>query len=135
MRLRLTAFSVLMIVAAAIAQAKAVKPRARTARQLGLTDTQKSQMKTIRQQARTSVEPVAEKLRQNRQTLQAAVKAGDVSQIQALSKTQGELRGQALAIRQQARSQIYAGLTNEQRQKLDDARASNKRKARRLLRT
>jgi Spy/CpxP family protein refolding chaperone len=94
--------------------------RHRNAKALGLTPAQKAQAKTIRQQARLSAQPTLDKMKQNRQALSAAVKTGDTAQIQALSKTQGELRGQAMAIRSEARAQIYAGLTIDQRQKLDE---------------
>jgi Spy/CpxP family protein refolding chaperone len=94
-----------------------------TAKGLTLSDAQKQQVKTIRQQAQQTAEPVREQLQQNRAALTAAVKAGNAAQIQALSQTQGELAGKALAIRSQAQAQIYAGLTNEQRQKLDAAQA------------
>ena len=89
------------------------------AKRLNLTDAQKQQAKTIREQARLTAKPLRDQLQQNRQALSAAVKAGDAAQIQALSKTQGDLMGQAMAIRSQSRAQIYAGLTNDQRQKMD----------------
>jgi Spy/CpxP family protein refolding chaperone len=79
-------------------------------------------MKTIREQVRQKVMPLAAQLKQNHQALAAAVKTGDTSQIQALSKTQGDLRGQALTIRSEAMAQVYAELTPDQRQKLDAIR-------------
>ena len=98
------------------------KPVARqTIKALNLTKAQKQQFKGIRQQARQNLQPLRAQLEQNREALRAAVKSGDQAQIQSLSKTQGELAGQAMAIRSQTRSQIYAGLTPEQRQKMDAA--------------
>ena len=129
MKLRLIVFPVILASAAVFVQAKAAGPSGHMAKELGLSVTQKAQMKTIRQQARQTAQPVVDRLKRNRQALSAAVKTGDTAQIQTLSKTQGELRGQALTIRSQARAQIYAGLTNDQRQKMDAIRAQ-RRKAR-----
>ena len=89
----------------------------------GLSAAQKSEIKAIRQQGRTKTQPVADQLRQNREALRAAVKANDAAQIQTLSKTRGDLRGQALALRSQTRAKVYADLTPEQRQKLDARQA------------
>ncbi len=137
MKLRLIATS-LVLGAAVFAQTPAPSPtpaspgpiarlRARRARRvakaLNLTDAQKSQIKSIRQQARSNAQPIATQLRQNRQALNAAIKSNDTAQIQALSKTQGDLAGQIATIRSQARAQIYAGLTDDQRRMLDDRQA------------
>ncbi len=102
------------------------------AKGLGLTPEQKAKDKTIREQARLSAQPTVDKLRQNREALNAAVKAGDAAKIAALSKTQGELQGEVLAIRGQAQAQVYAGLTNEQRQKLDERQSRMKQRLERL---
>lgn len=104
-------------------RAKRAKVRAEgKANALNLTPEQKQKNQTIRQQAQLTAQPVRQQLIQNRQALAAAVKAGDTAKVQALSQQQGALRGQALATRSQAQSQIYAGLTNEQREKLDALR-------------
>jgi len=135
MKLRLIVFLVVSGAAISLAQTPAVvtPPQTRAARMaaikgrvakaLGLSTAQKQQIKTIRQQAKLTAEPVVGKLKQNRAALTTAIKAGDAAQIQALSKTQGELLGQSLSIRSQARAQIYAGLTNDQRTKLDAIQA------------
>ncbi len=92
----------------------------RIAEQLNLTDAQKEQAKTIFQQARESARPVREQLKQNREELAAAVKAGKAdTDIQALSNTQGQLLGQMVAIRTEAAAQFYKILTPEQRAKAD----------------
>src|SRR6185312_9294564 len=98
MKLRLFALTLLL-------GASSFAHPAAPARALNLTDAQKSQMKSIREQTRSTVKPVAVQLHQNRQALKAAIKANDTTQIQALSKTQGELRGQIAAIRNQSRAQ------------------------------
>jgi Spy/CpxP family protein refolding chaperone len=143
MKLRLIAFFVVAATAAVLTAAQAPPPagatagtanlqlrarrlaalRGKVAAALGLSATQKQQIKTIRQQARLTAQPVTDQLKQNRQALTAAIKAGDAATIQALSKTQGELRGQALTVRSQAQAQIYAELTTDQRQKFEALRS------------
>jgi Spy/CpxP family protein refolding chaperone len=95
--------------------------RAHLAQKLGLTDAQKAQAKTIFHQARESAKPVREQLKQNRQALSAAVKAGKSdADLQKLATVQGKLRGQMLAIRTEAFAKFYnSTLTPDQRTKLD----------------
>ncbi len=105
-------------------QAKtAIRPRMRIRQRilqaLNLTDAQKQQAKSIFQQARQNAQPIRQQLKQNRQALAAAVKANDTAQIQSLSTQQGNLRGQALAIRSEAMAKFYSTLTPEQRAKAD----------------
>ena len=91
---------------------------------LNLTDAQKTQMKSIFQQARQSAQPVRQQLQQTRQSLQAAVKAGDSNQIQQLSATEGTEMGQLAAIRASARAQMFKMLTPDQQQKLSTLQAA-----------
>jgi Spy/CpxP family protein refolding chaperone len=91
-------------------------------RQLNLTDAQKQQAKTILQQAKQSAQPLREQLRTNRQALAAAVKANDVAQIHSLSAQQGNLQGQLLGIRSEARAKVYATLSPEQKAKAGEMR-------------
>lgn len=94
--------------------------RARFAQKLNLTDAQKAQAKTIFQQARESAKPIREQLKQNRQTLTAAAKAGKSdADLQKLAAVQGQLRGQMAAIRTEAFAKFYKTLTPEQRAKAD----------------
>lgn len=127
MKLRLIVSIVAVAAIATVAQAKPAK-QARAGKDLGLSATQKSEIKAIRQQGRDKTQPVADQLRQNREALRAAVKANDAGQIQALSKTRGDLRGQALALRSQTRAKVYADLTPDQRQKLDARQARTQRR-------
>jgi Spy/CpxP family protein refolding chaperone len=76
----------------------------RFAAALNLTDAQKTQMRSIFQQTR--------------QSLQAAVKAGNSNQIQQLAATEGTEMGQLAAIHASARAQMFKMLTPEQQQKL-----------------
>ncbi len=128
--------------AKALPQARAKRLAAlkgKVAKALGLSPAQRQQDKTIREQAKLTIKPVREQLQQNRQALAAAVKTGDAKQIQTLSQTRGQLMGQALAIRSQAQAQVYAGLTNDQRTKLDaiqtrvQAKLAERRAARSLV--
>jgi Spy/CpxP family protein refolding chaperone len=93
--------------------------RQRMMQALNLTDAQKQQAKAIFQQARQSAQPVRQQLQQNRQALSAAVKANDAAQIQSLSNQQGQLEGQLLAIRSEARAKFYSSLTPDQKAKAD----------------
>lgn len=112
---------------AAVPKLKAAKGlkafRGRVAKALGLSAEQKAQIRTIRQQSKTSAQPVVAQLKQNRASLNAAIKAGDTAQIQSLSKSQGELMGQVLTIRTEAKAQVYAGLSPDQRTKFDAIQA------------
>jgi Spy/CpxP family protein refolding chaperone len=119
--LSLTVISV-MAAAMAIAQTNAPAPaplRARISRQLmlslNLSATQKQQTKTIFQNARQQAQPLAQQLKQDRQSMSAAIQAGNTAQIQQLSTTMGTLQGQMLAIRSTGRAQFYALLTPDQK--------------------
>ena len=91
---------------------------------LNLTDAQKTQMKSIFQQARVSAQPVRQQLKQTRQSLQAAIQAGDSNQIQQLAATEGTQLGQLAAIHASARAQMFKMLTPDQQQKLSTLRAT-----------
>jgi Spy/CpxP family protein refolding chaperone len=94
------------------------------AAQLNLTDAQKSQMKSIFDEARQSSQPVRQQLKQTRESLQAAIKAGNSEQIQQLSATQGTEMGQLTAIRSSAHAKMFQILTPEQQQKLSTLQAA-----------
>jgi periplasmic protein CpxP/Spy len=96
--------------------------RGRMLRALNLTEAQKQQAKTALQQAKQNAEPLRKQLRANRQALAAAVKANDVAQIHSLAAQQGNLQGQLLGIRSEARAKVYATLTPEQKAKADEMR-------------
>ena len=91
---------------------------------LNLTDAQKSQMKSIFQEARQSSQPIRQQLRQTRQSLNAAVQAGNSDQIQQLSATEGTQMGQLAAIHASARAKMFKMLTPEQQQKLSTLQAA-----------
>jgi protein CpxP len=92
----------------------------RMATRLSLTDAQKQQAQSILQGARESAKPLAQQLRENRQALRDAVKAGKPdTDIEQLSANTGNLVGQMAAIRAKSFAKIYALLTPEQRLKAD----------------
>jgi len=92
----------------------------RIAAQLNLTDDQKQQAQAILQASRHSAQPVTQQLKQNRQALHEAIKAGKPdADIDQLAATSGNLMGQVTAIRTKAFARIYALLTPEQRIKAD----------------
>lgn len=94
--------------------------RARRAQALNLTDAQKAQAKTIFQQAREAAKPIRAQLKENRQALTQAAKAGKSdADLQRLATEQGRLRGQMVAIRTEAFAKFYSTLTPEQRTKAD----------------
>jgi Spy/CpxP family protein refolding chaperone len=87
---------------------------------LNLTPAQKQQSDTIFNDAKQKAAPIRQEMRQNREALNAAVKANNSAQIETLSTRQGELHGKALAIRSGAMAKFYTILTPEQRTKADD---------------
>ena len=92
----------------------------RMATKLNLTDDQKQQARSIMQSARESAQPITQQLKQNRQALRDAVKAGKSdADIDQLAASTGTLTGQATAIRTKAFAKVYALLTPEQRTKAD----------------
>lgn len=86
---------------------------------LNLTDAQKTQAQGFLQQARESAKQFAPQLKQNRQALAEAVKAGTTSEIERLSNVQGQLMGKMIAVHSEAFAKIYQTLTPEQRAKAD----------------
>ena len=94
--------------------------------ELGLTDAQQAQTKSIFGAARQSAQPVREQLQQTRQSLRAAVQANNASQIQQLASTEGGEVGQLAAIRSTAMAKVYQILTPDQQQKLASLREARK---------
>jgi len=84
---------------------------------LDLTAAQKQQARSIFRSTRQTMQPLAQQLRQDRQSLKAAVQAGDSAQIQQLSTVMGTLHGQMLGARSAGMAQFYALLTPDQKAK------------------
>jgi Spy/CpxP family protein refolding chaperone len=103
----------------------------RISQSLNLTATQKAKAQTIFQTARKSSEPIRTEMRQNREKLVAAAKAANETEIQTLSREQGRLMGELVAIRSEAHSKFYQMLTPEQRTKADQMREAKREQFRR----
>lgn len=99
--------------------ARRAAARHRLLEELNLTDAQREQLRSIFQQAKQSAQPVRQQLKQNREALAAAVKANDTAQIPRLSQAEGNLMGQLITIRSEAKAKFYNTLTPEQRAKAD----------------
>jgi Spy/CpxP family protein refolding chaperone len=92
----------------------------RMAQALNLTDTQRTQARTIFEQAAESARPIRQEMRQNRERLSAAAKvSNNHAEIQRLATEQGRLMGKVIAIRTEARGRFYQLLTPDQRVKFD----------------
>jgi protein CpxP len=93
------------------------------AAQLGLTDAQQAQAKSIFQDAHQASKPLKQQLRQERQAVQAAIQAGQPDQqIQQLASAEGPQLAQLAAIRASAFGRFYTTLTPDQQQKLQALR-------------
>ena len=87
---------------------------------LDLSATQKQQAKSILQSTRSQVQPLTSQIKQNRESLSAAIQTGDTAQIQQLATSLGTLQGQVLALRSTGMAQFYALLTPDQKTKAAD---------------
>jgi periplasmic protein CpxP/Spy len=88
------------------------------AKKLNLTNAQQGQIKTIMQGERAKMQPLMQQLRQNEQAQNAAI-TGDFneSQARAFAQKQTQIMNDLIVEKQRVKSQIYAVLTPEQRQK------------------
>ena len=88
------------------------------AKQLNLTEAQQAQIKTIMQGERGKMQPLQQQLRQNEQAQNAAT-TGDFNEAQAraFAQKQTQIMNDLIVEKQRMKSQIYAVLTPEQRQK------------------
>ncbi|HEY1342767.1 MAG TPA: Spy/CpxP family protein refolding chaperone [Bryobacteraceae bacterium] len=93
--------------------------RGRMMQALNLTDAQKQQAKSIFQESRQSTQPLRAQLKQDRQALAEAAKAGNTTQIQQLSTDAGSVLGKLTAARAEAMGKFYNILTPEQKAKAD----------------
>ncbi|MCU1331809.1 MAG: pilus assembly/Cpx signaling pathway, periplasmic inhibitor/zinc-resistance associated protein [Candidatus Angelobacter sp.] len=88
------------------------------ARQLNLTETQKTQIKSIMAEEKTKIKPMLQQLRQNEQAENANVNGSfDENQARAFANKQAQLMTDLIVEKERTRSQVYAMLTPEQRQK------------------
>jgi len=101
---------------------------------LGLTEDQKVKLKELRAASRTSIKPVREAMKANREKMRTLTANGafDEAQVTALANEQAGLQAKLIVERQRMKSQLFAVLTDEQKAKLADmkAKAGERRKAR-----
>jgi protein CpxP len=88
------------------------------AKELNLTDAQQTQIKGIMADGRTKTMPLKQQLRQNEQAENANINGTfDATQTRAFAGKQAQIMTDLIVEKQRTRSQIYAVLTPEQRQK------------------
>ncbi|MGZ4828790.1 MAG: Spy/CpxP family protein refolding chaperone [Candidatus Angelobacter sp.] len=87
-------------------------------RQLNLTEAQQTQIKGIMAEEKTKIRPMMQQLRQNEQAENANVNGSfDENQARAFAGKQAQLMTDLIVEKERTRSQVYAVLTPEQRQK------------------
>lgn len=87
-------------------------------RELNLTADQQAQIKGIMQAQRTKVQPLMQQLRQNEQAENATINGTfDEAQARAFAGKQTQIMSDLIVEKERTKSQIYAVLTPEQRQK------------------
>lgn len=89
------------------------------ARQLNLTDAQKTSATTIYLNAYTASQSIQSNLKTNRESIAEAVKSNNTASIDSLALTAGTLTGQLTAINSKANAAFYALLTADQKTKYD----------------
>ncbi len=97
----------------------------RMARQLNLTDAQKAQIKSLRDQERPAIQPLLQQLAANHKEMLAATANGnfDEAKVRSIAGQEGQIMAQLLVARQQMMSKIYnTVLTSEQKVKFDQLR-------------
>ena len=98
----------------------------RMAAKLNLSSEQQAQIKAIVETERERMAPLREQMREQRDQLQAAMKAQpfDENTLRQLAASQAEARTEMMVHRAQVRNQINAVLTEEQREQADKLRAA-----------
>jgi len=87
-------------------------------RQLNLTEAQQTQIKGIMADEKTKIKPMMQQLRQNQKAEDANVNGSfDENQARAFANKQAQLMTDLIVEKERMRSQVYAVLTPEQRQK------------------
>ena len=90
----------------------------RMTKQLNLTEAQQTQIKGIMAGEETKIKPLMQQLRQNEQAEQANINGTfDENQARAFAGKQAQLTADLIVEKERMRSQVYAVLTPEQRQK------------------
>jgi periplasmic protein CpxP/Spy len=88
------------------------------AKQLNLTDAQQTQIKGIMATEKTKIKPLMQQMRQNQQAQDANINGSfDENQTRAFAGKQAQIMTDLIVEKQRMRSEVYAVLTPEQRQK------------------
>ena len=93
---------------------------------LNLTDSQKEQMKALREKHQAATKDLREQARELRRQLREAETAGNAAQIEALSAQHGALMGKLRVASLAARQDFQQVLTPEQREKLQQQRENRR---------
>jgi Spy/CpxP family protein refolding chaperone len=98
-------------------------------KELNLTTDQQAQIKSIMQAERGKIHPLIEQLRQNEQAQDANINGNfDEGQARAFAGKQTQIMSDLIVEKQRTKSQIYAVLTPEQRQKAQQLRQEHQQK-------
>ena len=93
----------------------------RMTKELNLTEAQQQQVKTILQTERGKIQPTMQQLHQNEQTENAAITGQfDEAKARDFAQKQATLITDMMVEKERTKSQIYALLTPEQRQKAEE---------------
>lgn len=88
------------------------------AKQLNLTEAQQTQIKGIMASEKTKIQPLMQQLRQNEQEQNANINGSfNENQARTFAGKQTQIMSDLIVERQRMRSEVYAVLTPEQRQK------------------
>jgi Spy/CpxP family protein refolding chaperone len=93
----------------------------RMARFLELTDTQKTEIKSIIQAEKPTIEPIVRQIAQNRKDMREATKNGtfDEAQVRTLANQRAQALSELIVARERLKTKIYNILTSEQKDKLE----------------
>lgn len=91
----------------------------RMAKELNLTEEQKTQIKQIMETEKSKVQPIFESLKENRQKMEELTADGnfDEVKVKTLADEQGSLSALLIVEKERTKSQIFQILTAEQREK------------------
>jgi len=88
-------------------------------RELNLSDSQQAQIKTILQTEKSKTQPLRDQLRQNRMSRKNSVGTFDENEARSFASKQAQLMSDLMVERERTKSQIFAVLTPDQRQKAE----------------
>jgi Spy/CpxP family protein refolding chaperone len=94
----------------------------RLANYLNLSPDQRAQARQILAGAKQEAAPLRQQMQQNRKALAEAIKSGNDTQIDQITKAEAPVKAQLAAIHAHAMGKIYATLTPEQKAKADHMR-------------